>query len=54
MLLYNEYTARPMAISKSHPVHVHWEDQVKKGIDGDVNLGVMEWVPLDAPTTWCS
>ena len=53
MRLYMEESARPVAIHKAPPVPVHWEAQVKEAIDRDVALGVLEWVPLDTPTTWC-
>ena len=54
MRLYMEESVKPVAIHKAPPVPVHWEDQVKEAIDKDVSLGVLEWVPLDVPTTWCS
>merc|ERR1712130_736069 len=54
MRLYMEESARPVAIHKAPPVPVHWEAQVKEAIDRDVALGVLEWVPPDNPTTWCS
>ena len=34
-------------------VPVHWEKKVKEGIDRDVDLGVLEWVPLNDPVTYC-
>ena len=43
-----------MAIHKAPPVLVHWEVQVKEAIDRNVALQVLEWVPPDVPTTWCS
>ncbi len=35
------------------PVPVHWQDEVKAGLDRDVCLGVLEKVPLGMPVTWC-
>ena len=54
MCLYMEESVCPVAIHKAPPVPTHWEAQVKEAIDRDVALGVLEWVPPDAPTTWCS
>jgi hypothetical protein len=34
-------------------VPVHWQDEVKAGLDRDVRLGVLEKVPLGTPVTWC-
>ena len=50
-------TIDPKAIPK--PCHtpitvpVHWQDEVKAGLDRDVRLGVLEKVPLGTPVTWC-
>ena len=47
----------PKAIPK--PCHtpitvpVHWQDEVKAGLDRDVRLGVLEKVPPGTPVTWC-
>ena len=35
------------------PVPVHWQEEVKRGLDRDVSLGVLEKVPLGTPVTWC-
>uniref|UniRef100_UPI00358E50A7 cingulin-like n=1 Tax=Myxine glutinosa TaxID=7769 RepID=UPI00358E50A7 len=35
------------------PVPLHWRDVVKAGIDHDVQLGVLEPVPIGEPITWC-
>ena len=34
-------------------VPIHWQDEVKAGLDRDVRLGVLEEVPLGTPVTWC-
>ena len=34
-------------------VPIHWQDEVKAGLDRDVRLGVLEEVPLGTPITWC-
>ena len=35
------------------PVAVHWQDEVKAGLDDDVRLGVLEKVPVCDRVTWC-
>ena len=32
----------------------NWEDEVKKAIDKDVELGIITKVPFNEPTTWCA
>ena len=46
--------ATPVAVQKAIPVPIHYEEQVKKDIDRDVRLGVIEKVPTGTPITWCS
>ena len=47
----------PQAIPTAHhspiPVLLHWQDEVKAGLDRDVRLGVLEPVPIGEPVTWC-
>ena len=45
--------ARPVAHHTPIPVPVHWQDEVKAGLDQDVRLGVIEPVPVGTPVTWC-
>ena len=45
--------ATPVARHKPIPVPLHWQDDVKAGLDQDVNLGVIEPVPVGEPVTWC-
>ena len=35
------------------PVPLHWQDEVKAGLDRDVRLSVLEPVPNGEPVTWC-
>ena len=35
------------------PVPLHWQEDVKAGLDQDVSLGVLEQVPVGEPVTWC-
>ena len=47
----------PNAVPKPYhtpiTVPIHWQDEVKAGLDRDVRLGVLEKVPLGTPDTWC-
>ena len=44
----------PRAVHTPISVPHHWKGQVKKDLDRDVALGVIEPVPQGTPTTWCS
>ena len=46
--------ASPVAVTSPGPVPLHWEEQVRKGLDRDVKLGVIEKVPVNEPVKWCS
>ncbi|XP_068232779.1 uncharacterized protein [Palaemon carinicauda] len=46
--------AEPVAVHTPIPVPLHWQDEVKQGLDQDVNLGVLEQVPIGEPVTWMS
>ena len=45
--------ATPVAHHTPIPVAIHWQDEVKAGLDQDVRLGVLEKVPIGTPVTWC-
>jgi hypothetical protein len=45
--------ATPVAVHTPIPVPLHWQDEVKAGLDMDVRLGVLEPVPVGEPVTWC-
>ena len=45
--------AEPVAHHSPIPVPLHWQDEVKTGLDQDVRLGVLEEVPIGEPVTWC-
>ncbi len=49
-----EQDPEPVAIHSPIPVAHHWKKAVKQGLDRDCNLGVIEPVPANVPTTWCS
>ena len=46
-------TAKPVAHHTPIPVPLHWQGEVKAGLDQDVRLGVLEPVPIGEPVTWC-
>ena len=54
MNLHLKGDAQLVAIHKAATVPIHWESQVKEGIKRDVDLGVLEKVPIGEPTTWYS
>lgn len=45
--------AEPIAYHSLIPVPIHWQEEVKAGLDRDVCLGVIEPVPVGEPVTWC-
>lgn len=44
---------KPTAVHSPAPIPLHWKEQVKKQLDADVELGVIEKVGPGNPTTWC-
>lgn len=54
MRLMMDPNAKPVAYHSPIPVPVHWQGSVKAGLDRDVQLGVIEPVPVGTPVTWCS
>ena len=45
--------AKPVAHHTPIPVPIHWQEEVKAGLDQDIRLGVIEPVPIGEPVTWC-
>ena len=45
--------AKPVAAHSPIPIPIHWQKEVKAGLDRDVDIGVIEKVPPGTPTTWC-
>ena len=43
----------PVAVHTPASIPVHWRDEIKKQLDADVRLGVIEKVEPNTPTTWC-
>ena len=53
MRLMVDPLATPTAHHSPIPVPLHWQEEVKAGLDRDVKLGVLEPVPIGEPVTWC-
>lgn len=53
MRLMVEPDAKPVAHHSPVPVPIHWQEEVKAGLDQDVRLGVIEAVPIGEPVKWC-
>ena len=49
----NHPKVKPTAYHSPIPVRIHWQDDVKEGLDRDVRLGVSEPVPVDEQVTLC-
>ena len=45
--------ATPVAVHTPAQVPLHWQEDVKRGLDRDCQLGVLEKVPVNDPVTWC-
>ena len=52
--LFVDPQASPVAAYSPSIVPAHWNEEVKKGLDRDVKLGVLEPVPVNEPAKWCS
>ena len=44
--------ATPISLKKPAPVPIHFQDQVLSDLNREVNIGVLERLPLGEPTTW--
>ena len=45
--------AKPVAHHNPIPVPLHWQEEVKAGLDQDIRLKVIEPVPIGEPVSWC-
>ena len=43
----------PIVYHTPIPIPIHWQDEVKAGLNRDVKLGVIEPVPFNDPGKWC-
>ena len=46
--------ASPHAVYTPSTVPIHWEDKIKRDLDRDIDMGVLEKVDVNEPVTWCS
>ena len=44
----------PVAVHRPSSIPAHWVEQVRLELERDIQLGVIERVPANTPTTWCS
>ena len=44
---------KPSAVHTPAPIPLHWREAVKRQLDEDVRLGVIEKVEPNTATTWC-
>ena len=44
----------PKAVYTPSVVPRHWEDKIRRDLDQDVAMGVLEKVDVNEPVTWCS
>ena len=52
--IFIENDVKPHVVHTPSPIPVHFRKEVKEDLDRDVRLGVIEKVPPNTPTTWCS
>jgi len=52
--LHIDHSIKPFAIHSPVTVPLHFEKRVKRDLDRDVLLGVIEPVPENTPVTWCA
>ena len=45
---------KPVAVHKPAQVPFHFWKEVLEGLEKDIHVGVLEKVPENTPTTWCS
>ena len=51
--IHVDQKATSTAFRKPAPVPLHWQEQVEKDLLRDVELDVIERIPLGEPTKWC-
>ena len=52
--IYVDPNAKPVAVHNPASIPIHWRNQVKEDLDRDVRIGVLEKVPVNTPSVWCS
>jgi hypothetical protein len=54
LYLHVDPDAKPVCVTRPATVPLHFQEDVLAGLLKDVQLGVLERVPLNTPDTWCS
>ena len=52
--IYMDPNAKPVAVHNAASIPLHWHVHVKRDLERDVCLGVLEKVPVNTPSVWCS
>ena len=54
MPIITDPSMKLIAVHRLVPMPLHWIEKAKKDLDQDVHLGIIEPVPINTPTSWCS
>ena len=54
MPIITDPSVKPVAVHRLVPVPLHWMEKVKEDLDQDMHMGIIEPVPINTPTSWCS
>ena len=52
MLIIVDPKVKHVAVHTPVPVPLHWAEKVKKDLDRNIALGIIEHVPLNTQTSW--
>ena len=52
--IYMDPKAKPVAVSNPASIPIHWHDCVRRDLERDVQLGILEKIPVKTPSVWCS
>lgn len=52
--IFVDPTLKPMVVHRPAQVLIHFVDEVREGLGKGVHIGVLESVPENTLTTWCS
>jgi hypothetical protein len=52
--LFVDKSVTPVAIHQPGTIPLHLQKEVKEELDRDVRIGVLEEVPVNTPSPWCS
>ena len=54
MRFFVDPEVKPVAVHTPATIPIHFKEEVKADLDRDVRLVVLEKVPANTPTKWCS